>query len=204
MNIVDNGPDYNVVFPNGTSVNPRLRGVKDRPTKGIGKRFRRTMQILEDLNRHLLAPTTTPMPMTQTRCSAKEGAKPGSDPEGTDNGSKCSARVLKAAVRGRWGPGEGEVTSGVGRKFETADNADFTDRDVDLNGSVRFIGRSLWSRSFSEICVIIDHPRCFMRNSARKAAGSTNSDCARTADKIAEMASRPVTEVESIPARERN
>ena len=48
-NIVDNGKIYNVVFPDGTSINPGYRIVKDPSYPGIEKDYRNTFHTLEML-----------------------------------------------------------------------------------------------------------------------------------------------------------
>ena len=48
-NVVDGGRDYTVVFPNGTSVNPGYRVMKDPSYPGICDDYRRTMHTLEML-----------------------------------------------------------------------------------------------------------------------------------------------------------
>lgn len=49
MKVTENGKAYSVVFPNGTSVNPGYRVVKNPSYEGIGDDFRRTLRILEAL-----------------------------------------------------------------------------------------------------------------------------------------------------------
>ena len=48
-NVVDSGKIYNVVFPDGTSINPGYRLVKDPSYPGIEKDYRNTLNTLESL-----------------------------------------------------------------------------------------------------------------------------------------------------------
>ena len=49
MKVVDNGTEYTVVFPNGTSVNPGYRLTKTPSYPGIADDYRRTYRRLMDL-----------------------------------------------------------------------------------------------------------------------------------------------------------
>jgi metallo-beta-lactamase class B len=49
MNVADHGKTYAVVFPNGTSVNPGYRLIKEPSYIGIADDFRRTFRILDAL-----------------------------------------------------------------------------------------------------------------------------------------------------------
>lgn len=84
MDVVDSGKKYNVLFPNGTSVNPGYRLIKDPSYPGIKDDFVRTAGLLSDMK-----PDIWLMPHNEafdyegklTR-SAKEGAGAWVDPEG--------------------------------------------------------------------------------------------------------------------------
>ena len=84
MKVIDNGQTYTVVFPNGTSINPGYRLIKNPSYPGIGDDFSRTLGILEALK-----PDIWLMPHNETygyesklARAAQEGVKAWSDPEG--------------------------------------------------------------------------------------------------------------------------
>jgi metallo-beta-lactamase class B len=83
-NIVDSGKKYNVVFPNGLSINPGYHIVKDPSYHGIEENYKRTLDILERLKPDIwLSPHTETYHYEEklTR-SAKEGVKAWVDPGG--------------------------------------------------------------------------------------------------------------------------
>jgi len=83
-NLVDGGKVYTVVFPNGTSVNPGYRVVKDPSYPGIADDYRRTFHVLEMLKPDIwLDAHTQTFDFEAKRARvAKEGAAAWVDPEG--------------------------------------------------------------------------------------------------------------------------
>ena len=83
-NITDNGKTYNVVFPNGLSVNPGYRLASEGSYPGIAANYRRTLQVLDSLRPDIwLAPHNETYNFEQKRARAeKEGASAWVDPEG--------------------------------------------------------------------------------------------------------------------------
>lgn len=84
MKIVDDGKTYNVVFPNGTSVNPGYRVTKNPSYPGIEEDFRRTYGILAELKPDIwLMPHTEAFGYEEKLArSEKEGIQAWIDPEG--------------------------------------------------------------------------------------------------------------------------
>src|SRR5205085_601882 len=78
------GKSYTVVFPDGTSVNPGYRVIKDPSYKGIADDFRRTFRTLESLKPDIwLAPHTNVFDYeAKLARSGKEGVKAWVDREG--------------------------------------------------------------------------------------------------------------------------
>ena len=84
MNVVDNGTNYSVLFPNGTSINPGYRVVNRPSYPGIADDFRKTVETLESIK-----PDIWLMPHNEAygyfakqSKAATEGAKAWVDPEG--------------------------------------------------------------------------------------------------------------------------
>lgn len=84
MKIVDQGKTYSVVFPNGTSVNPGYRLLKDPSYPGIADDFRRTFKILERLEPDMwfYAHNETHDYDAKLARSVKEGTQAWVDPAG--------------------------------------------------------------------------------------------------------------------------
>jgi metallo-beta-lactamase class B len=83
MNVVDAGTTYAVVFPDGTTVNPGYRVVRNPSYQGIEADYRRTFRTLEALKPDVwLAPHNDFYGLNAKRERAKEGAKAWIDPDG--------------------------------------------------------------------------------------------------------------------------
>jgi metallo-beta-lactamase class B len=84
MNVVDGGKTYTVAFPDGTSVNPGYRVVRNPSYKGIEDDYRRTFRTLEALKPDVwLAPHNEFYGLdAKLKLAAKDGAKAWVDPEG--------------------------------------------------------------------------------------------------------------------------
>lgn len=83
-NITDNGKNYNVVFPNGLSINPGYRLVGDVSYPGIADNYRRTLRVLESLKPDIwLTPHNEIYDLESKRTRAAiEGVQAWVDPEG--------------------------------------------------------------------------------------------------------------------------
>lgn len=84
MNVVDNGTEYSVLFPNGTSINPGYRVVNRPSYPGIADDFLKTVETLESMK-----PDIWLMPHNEAygyfakqAKAATEGAKAWVDPDG--------------------------------------------------------------------------------------------------------------------------
>jgi len=84
MKVGEGGRIYNVVFPDGSGVNPGFRVAVNPSYPGIGDDYRRTLRILEKLKPDIwLAPHTETFDFDGKRArAAKEGLKVWVDPEG--------------------------------------------------------------------------------------------------------------------------
>jgi metallo-beta-lactamase class B len=84
MHVVDDGKIYNVVFPDGTSINPGYQVAMDPSYPGIGDDYRRTLHTLELLKPDIwLASHTEMFDFEGKRArAATEGVKAWVDPEG--------------------------------------------------------------------------------------------------------------------------
>jgi metallo-beta-lactamase class B len=83
-NVADNGKIYNVVFPDGTSINPGYRVAKDPSYPGIENNFRNTLHTLEMLKPDIwLSSHTDFFNFEEKRKrAASEGVNAWVDPEG--------------------------------------------------------------------------------------------------------------------------
>jgi metallo-beta-lactamase class B len=84
MKIVDGGTPYVVVFPNGTSINPGYRLVKDPSYPGIADDYRTTFRVLETLDPDIWLDAHTDVFDFEGKRerATREGAKAWVDPEG--------------------------------------------------------------------------------------------------------------------------
>jgi metallo-beta-lactamase class B len=84
MNVSENGKVYNVVFPDGTSINPGYRVNKDPSYPGIEMNFRNTLHTLEMLKPDIwLSSHTDFFNFAEKRKRAgREGVNAWADPEG--------------------------------------------------------------------------------------------------------------------------
>jgi metallo-beta-lactamase class B len=82
--VVDDGKVYTIAFPNGTTVNPGYRLVKDPSYPGIADDFRRTLHRLEMLRPDVWLGLHTDWwdPEGKRRRAATEGVSAFVDPEG--------------------------------------------------------------------------------------------------------------------------
>lgn len=109
-NVVDHGKLYTVVFPNGTSVNPGYRLVRDPSYPGICDDFRRTLHTLE-----MLKPDVWFDPHTDqfdyegklARSAAGEAAAAWVDPEGYRKSIAARRANLEKAI-------DSELAAGIG------------------------------------------------------------------------------------------
>lgn len=94
--VVDGGKAYTVVFPDGTSVNPGYRLVKDPSYPGIADDYRRTFRVLEGLEPDIwLSAHTDVFDLAGKRArAAREGVAAWVDPDGF--------RKFVAAVRAKF------------------------------------------------------------------------------------------------------
>ncbi len=101
MKVADEGKEYSVVFPNGTSVNPGYRVAKNPSYPGIGDDFRRTLRILESLTPDiwLMAHTEAFGYEDKLARSAQEGTKAWVDPDGYRAWVKTQREKFEAAVK---------------------------------------------------------------------------------------------------------
>jgi len=84
MSVVEDGTAYDVVFPDGYSINPGYR-LKDNPSyPGIADDYRRTFRVLESLKPDIWLPSHTSFSDFAARRerAATEGIKAWVDPEG--------------------------------------------------------------------------------------------------------------------------
>ncbi len=84
MNAADNGKIYNVVFPDGTSINPGYRVIKDPSYPGIENNFRNTLHTLEMLKPDIWLSSHTDFFNFEEKHkrAASEGVNAWVDPEG--------------------------------------------------------------------------------------------------------------------------
>jgi metallo-beta-lactamase class B len=83
-NITDNGKSYNVVFPNGLSINPGYRLTGDVSYPGIADNYRHTLLVLESLKPDIWLMPHNEMYNFEAKRSRvdKDGAQAWVDPEG--------------------------------------------------------------------------------------------------------------------------
>lgn len=100
MDIVEDGKKYNVIFPNGTSVNPGYRLIKDPSYPGIKDDLARTLGILADMKPDiwLMAHTEAFHYETKLARYAKEGVSVWVDPEGYKKWLVTARERFQAAV----------------------------------------------------------------------------------------------------------
>jgi metallo-beta-lactamase class B len=99
--VMDGARRYNVVFPDGTSVNPGYRLVKDPSYPGIADDFRRTFRILSTLKPAIwLRPHTDTLNLEARRARvAREGARAWVDPVGYRKWVATQRAKFDAAVK---------------------------------------------------------------------------------------------------------
>lgn len=100
MDVVDKGTKYNVLFPNGTSVNPGYRVAKDPSYPGIADDFRRTFRTLAAFKPEVwIHPHTEAFGFeAKLARSAKEGAAAWVDPDGYKKWLTGAREKFEAAV----------------------------------------------------------------------------------------------------------
>ena len=110
MEVEDNGKTYNVVFPDGTSVNPGYRLIGKPSYPGIADDYKKTFKVLESLHPDIwLSPHTDAYNFSEKKKrAATEGVKAWVDPEGY---AKFVARV-KAAYEKEIAKEQGEMKNG--------------------------------------------------------------------------------------------
>lgn len=100
MNVVDNGQSYAVAFPNGTSINPGYRVVRNPSYPGIADDLRRTVTILEALKPDIwfYAHNETHAYDAKLARAPKEGVKAWVDPEGYAKWVAAQKEKLEATI----------------------------------------------------------------------------------------------------------
>ena len=98
--VTDGGKTYKVVFPDGTSVNPGYRVVKNPSYPGIEKDFRRTFQVLQTLKPDIcLRPHTDTLNLeTRRKLATTDGAAAWVDPEGYKKWVTAQLEKFEGAV----------------------------------------------------------------------------------------------------------
>ena len=101
MKVNDGGKAYTVVFPDGTSVNPGYRVVKNPSYKGIADDYRRTFRILEGLKPDIwLGPHNDVYGLeAKLAKAAKDGTAAWVDPEGYRKFVATKKSAFEAAVK---------------------------------------------------------------------------------------------------------
>src|SRR5262249_16922970 len=99
--VMDGGRRYSVVFPDGTSVNPGYRLVKDPSYPGIADDYRRTFRMLAALKPDIwLRPHNETLNLEQRRGrAAKAGARAWVDPAGYQRWVAAQRAKFEAALR---------------------------------------------------------------------------------------------------------
>jgi metallo-beta-lactamase class B len=100
MNVVDQGKVYNVVFPDGSGVNPGFRIVKNPSYPGIEGDYRRTLYLLSTLKPEIwLHSHTATMGFEAKRARvASEGMRAFVDPEGYRRWVAAESAAFEAVV----------------------------------------------------------------------------------------------------------
>jgi metallo-beta-lactamase class B len=101
MNVVDGGKAYAVAFPNGASVNPGYRLVRDPSYPGIADDYRRTLHVFETLKPDVwLMPHNEAYGFEAKRARAdREGARAWVDPDGYREWAAAQRDRVEAATK---------------------------------------------------------------------------------------------------------
>ena len=98
--VAEGGRTYTVVFPDGTSVNPGYRLVKNPSYRGIADDYRRTFETLAALKPDIwLTPHTEPFAFDAKRArAATEGVSAWVDPDGYRTWVDLQRKKFDAAI----------------------------------------------------------------------------------------------------------